>query len=38
MTSEDSPTVQVGISNIKKEIVGSRHKKVIVLFVLGVIF
>lgn len=38
MTSEDFPTVQVDISNIKKEIVGSRHKKVIVLFVLGVIF
>lgn len=27
MTSEDCPTVQVDISNIKKEIVGSTHKK-----------
>lgn len=27
MTSEDFPTVQVDISNIKKEILGSRHKK-----------
>lgn len=27
MTSEDFPTVQVDISNIRKDIVGSRHKK-----------